>query len=76
MTTPTPMTHEELLELAALDALGLLDEYESALFTRSYHHAAVAVGPEAAAALLERELNLGSSMPIDPIVRHDLSAVS
>jgi len=46
MTAPEPMTREELLELAGLDALGLLDEYEAALFTRSFHHAPVAVQDE------------------------------
>ena len=46
MTTPSPMTREELLELAALDAFGLLDDYEAALFTRSFHHAPVAVQDE------------------------------
>ena len=46
METPTPMSREELRELAALDALGLLDEYEAALFTRSFHHAPVAVQDE------------------------------
>ena len=40
------MTRDELLELAALDAFGLLDDYESALFTRSFHHAPVAVQDE------------------------------
>jgi hypothetical protein len=40
------MTRDELLELAALDAFGLLDDYESALFTRSFHHAAAAVQDE------------------------------
>ena len=36
------MTTTELLELAALDALGLLDEYESAFYSRSFHHARAA----------------------------------
>ncbi len=40
------MSREELLELAALDALSLLDEYEAALFTRSFHHAPTAVQEE------------------------------
>jgi hypothetical protein len=43
MTSPTPMSREELLELAALDAFGLLDEYEAALYTRSFHHATAAI---------------------------------
>lgn len=46
MTSPEPMTREELLELAALDAFALLDDYESALFTRSFHHAPAAVQDE------------------------------
>ena len=46
MTTPDPMTREELLELAALDVFGMLDEYETALFTRSFHHAPSAVQDE------------------------------
>jgi hypothetical protein len=40
------MTREELRALAALDAFGLLDEYETALYTRSFHHAPVAVQDE------------------------------
>jgi hypothetical protein len=46
MTSPEPMTREELLEHAALDAFGLLDEYETALYSRSFHHAPVAVQDE------------------------------
>ncbi|MCP4007434.1 MAG: hypothetical protein GY725_24900 [bacterium] len=46
MTSPTPMAREDLLELAPLDALGMLDDYESALFTRSFHHAPAAVQDE------------------------------
>jgi hypothetical protein len=40
------MTREELLELAALDAFGMLDDYEAALFTRSFHHAPAPVQDE------------------------------
>ncbi len=40
------MTREQLLELAALDALGLLDEYEAALYNRSFHDAPAAVQDE------------------------------
>jgi hypothetical protein len=40
------MTGRELLELAALDALGLLDEFEAAIYTRSYHDAPAAVQDE------------------------------
>ena len=51
MTSPTPpptppMSHEELMELAALDAFGLLDRYEAALYNRSFHHASAAVQDE------------------------------
>jgi hypothetical protein len=46
MTAPEPMTRTELMELAALDALGLLDEYEAALYTRSFHDAPAAVQNE------------------------------
>lgn len=46
MTSPEPMAREELLELAGLDALGLLDEYEAELFTRSFHYAADTVRDE------------------------------
>lgn len=46
MNSSNPMTREELLESAVLDAYGLLDEYEEALFTRSFHHAAAAVQGE------------------------------
>ena len=37
------MTREELLEQAALDAFGLLEDYEAALYTRSFHHAPATV---------------------------------
>ncbi|MCP3904624.1 MAG: hypothetical protein GY715_13440 [Planctomycetes bacterium] len=40
------MSREDLHELAALDAFGLLDDYEAALFTRSFHHAPAAVQDE------------------------------
>jgi hypothetical protein len=40
------MTQRELLELAALDALGLLDEFEAAYYTRSYHDAPATVQDE------------------------------
>jgi hypothetical protein len=46
MSSPNPMTREELLESAAMDAFGLLDEYEAALYTRSFHHAPAAVQRE------------------------------
>ena len=40
------MAREELIESAALDAFGLLEDYEAALFTRSFHHAPAAVQSE------------------------------
>lgn len=40
------MHRDELLELAALEAYGLLDDYESTLFNRSYHLASPAVKQE------------------------------
>ena len=46
MTSQTLLSREELLELAALDAFGLLDEYEAAIFSRSFHHAPAAVQDE------------------------------
>jgi len=46
MTSPEPMTRQELLEMAALDGLGLLESYEAALYTRSFHHAPAAVQDE------------------------------
>ena len=46
MTSSEPMTQRELLELAALDALGLLDEFEAAYYTRSFHDAPATVQDE------------------------------
>jgi hypothetical protein len=40
------MSQRELLELAALDALGLLDEFEAAYYTRSFHDAPATVQDE------------------------------
>lgn len=40
------MTREELLEIAPLDALGLLDEVEAAMFHRAFHQAPAAVQAE------------------------------
>lgn len=48
------MTREELLELAPLDAFGLLDEVEAALFHRAFHRAPAAVQAEVIA--LQAEL--------------------
>ena len=46
MTSSESMTQRELLELAALDALGLLDEFEAAYYTRSFHDAPATVQDE------------------------------
>lgn len=46
MTSLTAMTGQELLELAALDAFGLLDSFETERYTRSFHHAPAAVQDE------------------------------
>lgn len=46
MTSLDPMSREELLELAPLDAFGLLDDYEAAMFNRSFHHAPASVQAE------------------------------
>jgi hypothetical protein len=46
MTSPDPMTRDELLEMAPLDALGLLDDYDAALFHRAFHHAPATVQAE------------------------------
>jgi hypothetical protein len=46
ITSNQPMSREELLDLAALDAFGLLDEYDAALYTRSFHHAPATVQDE------------------------------
>jgi hypothetical protein len=65
------MTREELLELAALDAFGLLDEYEAALYSRSFHHAPAAVQDEirdVQAALASEEALLPDAEP-DPSLR-------
>jgi len=40
------MTPRQLLELASLDALGLLDDVESAMYTRSFHDAPAMVQDE------------------------------
>lgn len=79
MSSPNAMTREELLESAALDALGLLDEYESDLYTRSFHHAPAAVQDEIIqrqAQLVSDETFLPNESP-DPALRQRvLDAVS
>ena len=49
MSRPRYMNREELLNLAALDAFSLLDEYEAELFDRSFHHASATVQDEVVA---------------------------
>jgi hypothetical protein len=46
MTSRNQMTREELIELAALDACGLLDRYDAATYTRSFLDAPAAVQDE------------------------------
>ena len=46
MTSVEPMTPRQLLELASLDALGLLDDVESAMYTRSFHDAPATIQDE------------------------------
>lgn len=36
MTTPEPMRRDEMLEMASLDALGMLEADEAAYFSRSF----------------------------------------
>lgn len=82
MTPPVPsnpMTREELLELAALDALGMLDAYESALFTRSFHLAPPAFQAELIdlqAAVSADESMLPGVTPPEDLRRRVLDAVA
>jgi hypothetical protein len=64
MTSPNPMTRDELLESAAADAFGMLDDYEAALYTRSLHHAPATVQNE----VLQRQAELVSDMSLMPNV--------
>ncbi len=73
MTSPIPIPPEELRELAALDAFGLLDEYETALFTRSYHHAPAALQNEIMA--LQAALVSDDSILPDVTPRAELRAI-
>lgn len=66
MTAPEPMTRTELMELAALDALGLLDEYEAALYTRSFHDAPAAVQDEIRELQAEIAAQLGELCDEEP----------
>jgi hypothetical protein len=73
------MTRDQLLEYAALDAFDLLEDYEGALYTRSFHHAAAAVQDEILA--LQAELVsdvtlLGDDSPPAELRARVLRAVS
>lgn len=61
-----PMSRDELLELAPLDALGLLDDFEAALFDRSFHHAPAAVQAEVSALQAEVAAMVGSLVREEP----------
>lgn len=63
------MTREELLEYAALDAFGLLDEYEASLYTRSFHNAPAAVQDQ----ILQLQAQLVSDESFLPSVNPDPS---
>ncbi len=71
MTSPDPMSREELLELAPLDAFGFLDEVESAHFNRAFHHAPASVQAEVRAlqAQLAEQANFLSDEDPRPILR-------
>lgn len=56
------MTREELRTLAVLDVFGLLDEYETNLYTRSFHHASAAVQDE----ILDLQASIASNPPLVP----------
>jgi hypothetical protein len=71
MTELNLMNREELIRLAALDAFGLLDEYETELFNRSFHNAPAAVQDEVIAlqaAFASDESLLPREVP-DPTLR-------
>ena len=46
MTSTEPITPKELLELASLDAMGLLDDFEATVYTRAFHEAPATVQDE------------------------------
>ena len=62
MTSVEPMTPRELLELASLDALGLLDTVEEAVFTRSFHDAPATVQDE----VLRRQAEIANDLSLLP----------
>ena len=67
MTSPKSMSIEELMELAALDAFGLLDEYETDLYSRSFHHAPVSVQDE----IVQIQAELAANESLLPIETPD-----
>ena len=67
MSSSNAMTREELLEYAALDAFGLLDEYEASLYTRSFHNAPAAVQDQ----ILQLQAQLVSDESLLPSVNPD-----
>ena len=62
MTSSKMMTRQELLELAALDAFGLLDVYEAEIYTRSFHDAPAGVQDE----IIELQAELISDQSLLP----------
>lgn len=66
MTSFDPMTREELLELAPLDALGHLDDFEAALFDRSFHHAPASVQAEIIALQADVAAEIARVVPEQP----------
>ncbi len=62
MTFVEPMTPRELLELASLDALGLLDTVEEAVYTRSFHDAPATVQDE----VLRRQAEIANDLLLLP----------
>lgn len=70
------MAHDDLFDQAAMDALGLLDRYESALFTRSFHRAPLDIQKqviELQAAIATDESLLPDELP-DPSLRERVLA--
>ncbi len=62
MTFVEPMTPRELLELASLDALGLLDTVEEAVYTRSFHDAPATIQDE----VLRRQAEIANDLLLLP----------
>ena len=68
MTSVEPMTRTELLELVSLDAMGLLDEVETALYTRCFHNAPVTVQDD----VLRMQAEIASDLAMLPADTKDL----